>query len=56
MADGTLKNLGGLVYFTDGWGIYPEKRPDYPVAFAFHDDDHRPEEVPPWAVQLVLNG
>ena len=52
---GELSNLGGLVYFTDGWGTYPERRPSYPTAFAFYDDDHRAEEVPPWAVQLVLN-
>lgn len=53
--DGELKNLGGLVYFTDGWGEYPAWRPAYKVAFAFYDDDHRAEEVPPWAVQVVLN-
>lgn len=52
---GEFRNLGGLVYFTDGWGIYPEKRPEYRVAFAFYDDDHRAEDVPPWAVQIVLN-
>ena len=30
---GELKNLGGLLYFTDGNGIYPQKKPDYPCAF-----------------------
>ena len=25
----------GLLYFTDGWGDYPERQPDYPVAFFF---------------------
>ncbi len=51
---GELRGLDGLVYFTDGWGIYPERRPEYKVAFVFHDDDHRQQDVPPWAVQLTL--
>lgn len=52
---GEFENLGGVVYFTDGWGVYPARRPDYKVAFAFYDDDHRADEVPPWAVQVVLD-
>jgi len=55
VAEGAFRDLGGLVYFTDGWGVYPDYRPGYPVAFAFYDDDHRAEDVPPWAVQVVLN-
>ena len=51
---GEFENLGGLVYFTDGWGVYPEHRPEYKVAFAFYDEDHRSDDVPPWAVQVVL--
>ena len=30
-----LKNLCGLVYFTDGKGIYPKIRPVYKTAFIF---------------------
>ena len=52
---GAFENLGGLVYFTDGWGIYPENKPNYKVAFAFYDEDHRADDVPPWAVQVVLD-
>ena len=51
---GELRGLDGLVYFTDGWGTYPERRPEYKVAFVFHDDDHRPQDVPTWAVQVTL--
>ncbi|WP_165045612.1 VWA-like domain-containing protein [Adlercreutzia sp. ZJ138] len=54
LEDGAFENLGGLIYFTDGWGIYPEHMPAYRTAFVFYDDDHRPEDVPPWAVQIVL--
>ena len=52
---GEFENLGGLVYFTDGWGEYPEWTPEYKAAFAFYDENYRPEEVPPWAVQVVLD-
>ena len=31
--------LSGLLYFTDGWGAYPEEKPDYPVAFFFPKGD-----------------
>lgn len=55
VAAGAFEDLGGLVYFTDGWGTYPEWRPPYKVAFAFYDSDHRPDDVPPWAVQVELD-
>lgn len=47
-------DLKGMIYFTDGYGIYPERMPDYDVAFVFlHEDDNAPK-VPPWAMKLVL--
>ncbi len=52
---GEFDDLQGLVYFTDGWGIYPERMPPYQCAFVFYDEDHRPELVPPWALQVVLH-
>ena len=52
---GEFDDLQGLVYFTDGWGIYPDRMPPYKCAFVFYDEDHRPELVPPWAVQVVLH-
>lgn len=56
MAERAFAELGGLVYFTDGWGTYPDWIPPYRVAFAFYDEDHRAEDVPPWAMQIVLDG
>ena len=53
--DGAFENLGGLVYFTDGWGVYPERAPGYKVAFVFYDEGYRKEVVPPWAAQIVLD-
>ena len=48
-------NLKGLIYFTDGLGTYPERKPDYDTAFVFLDDDFRERSVPPWAMKLVLD-
>lgn len=47
-------NLKGLIYFTDGYGTFPERKPDYDTAFVFVDDDYNNPDVPPWAIRLVL--
>ena len=47
-------NLKGLIYFTDGYGEFPEKQPEYPTAFVFVDERYEIPEVPPWAIRLVL--
>ena len=47
-------NLKGLIYFTDGFGTFPEKKPDYDTAFIFVDDEYSNPQVPPWAIKLVL--
>ena len=31
-AEGAFRHLRGLLYFTDGLGIYPKKRPKYDAA------------------------
>ncbi|MBQ6649830.1 MAG: hypothetical protein IJM67_01110, partial [Atopobiaceae bacterium] len=54
LARGEFQDLGGVIYFTDGWGIYPERMPPYKTAFVFYDEDHRPDLVPAWAIQLTL--
>lgn len=55
IACGEFDDLSGLIYFTDGWGIYPERIPPYLCAFVFFDQDHRDDLVPAWAIQLTLN-
>lgn len=52
---GNFENLKGLIYFTDGYGIYPEKMPDYDVIFAFLNEDEQRPPVPGWAMQVVLD-
>ena len=47
-------NLKGLIYFTDGYGTFPAKKPDFDTAFVFIDDAYNNPDVPPWAIKLVL--
>ena len=47
-------NLKGLIYFTDGYGTFPAKKPDYDTAFVFIDDEYNNPDVPPWAIKLIL--
>ena len=49
-----LTNLKGLIYFTDGYGVFPEKKPDYHTAFVFLDEEYNNPNVPAWAIRLVL--
>ena len=39
--DGVLRDLQGVLYFTDGKGIYPAKRPPFETAFLFLEDGTR---------------
>lgn len=52
--EGVFFNLKGMLYFTDGHGKYPEKRPDYNSAFIFLDEYPIGFEPPIWAMTLVL--
>ena len=47
-------NLKGLIYFTDGYGEFPSKKPDYDTVFVYLDDDYANPDVPSWAMKLVL--
>lgn len=49
-----FQNLKGLIYFTDGCGVFPSQKPDYDTAFVFVDDEYNNPNVPPWAIKLVL--
>ena len=51
---GEFTNLRGLIYFTDGFGYFPERKPDYETAFVFLDSAYNNPHVPPWAIKLVL--
>lgn len=47
-------SLRGLIYFTDGKGIFPSKKPPFETAFIFCGEDYDDSAVPPWAIRLVL--
>lgn len=53
--NGVFCNLRGLIYFTDGYGVYPPSMPDYDTAFVFLKDDGQTPEVPDWAIRIVLD-
>ena len=57
IAQKEFTDLKGLLYFTDGYGTFPEKKPPYETAFIFLRDNNKfyeSPDVPPWAIKLVL--
>ncbi len=54
MEQGAFTHLRGLLYLTDGMGIFPGKRPPYETAFIMPEEQAIPVKVPPWAVRLPL--
>ena len=52
--EGAFTSLRGLVYFTDGMGIYPKKRPPYDTAFVLLEEPPLSVKMPPWVIRLVL--
>ncbi len=53
-AEGAFTSLRGLLYFTDGMGVYPKKRPPYDTAFILLEEPPLAVEFPPWAIRLTL--
>ncbi len=53
---GEFENLKGLIYFTDGYGVFPARKPPhgYDTAFVFLEDNYEKPPIPPWAIKLVL--
>ncbi|MCR4793493.1 MAG: VWA-like domain-containing protein [Lachnospiraceae bacterium] len=47
-------DLKGMIYFTDGYGIYPEKKPDFDVIFAFLNNDPGRMSPPAWSMKAVI--
>ena len=52
--EGAFTFLRGLVYFTDGMGVYPRKRPPYDTAFVLLEEPPLSVKMPPWAIRLVV--
>lgn len=55
LAKKVFYKLRGLIYFTDGYGTFPLKKPPYETAFVFFREDYLDVDVPPWAMKLILD-
>ena len=54
MSKGELRNLKGMLYFTDGRGIYPSMPPKYEVTFVFLQHRFDDIDTPHWIKRLIL--
>lgn len=52
---GELRNLKGMLYFTDGRGVYPSAPPKYEATFVFLRYRYDDIDTPRWAKKLVLD-
>lgn len=50
---GEFGNLRGLLYFTDGMGVFPKKRPGYETAFILLEEPPLSVAFPPWAIRIT---
>jgi hypothetical protein len=52
---GTGSIIDGLLYLTDGVGIYPEKKADYPVYFVMPGKKYGEDDTPDWVQSVYLD-
>ena len=53
--EGQIHHLEGLLYFTDGLGIYPTHPAPYKTAFIFTEPELEVQrDFPQWAMKLIL--
>lgn len=50
-----FKNLKGVIYFTDGYGIYPERKPKFDAAFIYLGYNPERPPTPVWAIKLIMD-
>lgn len=50
-----IRHLRGLLYFTDGDGIFPNTAPSFDTAFVFLNQQTEKHTIPAWAIRLNLN-
>ena len=49
------KAFNGVIYFTDGDGIYPTRMPQYKNAFIITDNGFDKNKLPSWAMPIYVN-
>lgn len=54
LANKQIRHLKGLLYFTDGDGIFPHKKTEYETAFVFLNRALEKSRIPDWAIRLNL--
>lgn len=47
-------NLKGMIYFTDGYGAFPNQAPSFDAAFVFLDQGYDLPQVPPWVIRMLM--
>lgn len=47
-------NINGLIYFTDGYGVFPTEKPSFKTAFVFLREYPMDVVCPAWAYKMVL--
>ncbi len=55
LENGNIKKLKGLLYFSDGDGVYPREKPPCETAFIFPDFRFLELEIPEWVVKICIN-
>ena len=55
LAKREFTSLKGLLYFTDGKGIFPQKMPRYETAFVLMQKEYEEIDVPAWAIKIYLD-
>lgn len=53
--DGSLINLKGVLYFTDGKGVFPDRKPPFETAFVYAGVEAFRAKVPVWALKVVFS-
>ncbi len=49
-----FQDFRGLLYLTDGNGVYPKAVPEYPTAFIVVEDPKEKPEIPNWIIKLIM--
>lgn len=49
------KTFNGVIYFTDGDGIYPKTSPQYKNVFVIHDNGFDKAKMPLWATPIYMD-
>lgn len=51
---GEIKRVRGLLYFSDGYGDFPEKPSEYETVFIFPPNQYINMEIPKWVTKIKL--